>query len=58
MAEACIHVERAIERIKLEEFRLLCGEVDIFVLLTLEQSFRVSVFLKNFQPPTVKVIIF
>ena len=56
IAEARIHVERAIERIK--EFRLLCGEVDISVLHTLEQSFRVCAFLTNFQPPIVKEIVY
>ena len=38
IAEARVHVERAIERIK--EFEILCGEVDLSLLHVLEQTIQ------------------
>ena len=55
IAEARIHVERAIQRIK--EFRLLQGEVDISLLHVLQQAFQVCAFLTNFQKPIVKGVV-
>ena len=46
IAEARIHVERAIERIK--EFSILEGEVDISVVHVNKQSFQTCAFLTNF----------
>ena len=56
VAEARVHVERAIERIK--EFRALCGEVDLSLLHVLQQAFRVCAFLTNFQRPIVRDIMY
>ena len=56
IAEARIHVERAIQRIK--EFRLLQGEVDISLLHVLQQVFQVCAFLTNFQKPIVKDVVY
>lgn len=55
IAEARIHIERAIERIK--EFRILQGEVDLTLLHVLEQTFQVCAWLTNFQPPIVKDVV-
>ena len=52
IAEARIHVERGIERIK--EFEILQGEVDISSLHILEQMFQVCAYLTNFQHPIWK----
>ena len=42
IAEAHVHVERAIERLK--EFEILCGEVDLASLHILEQVFQVRTY--------------
>ena len=56
IAEACIHVERAIWRIK--EFKILSGEVALTMLHVLEQVMQVCAFLTNFQPSIVKEVVF
>ena len=56
IAEARIHVERAIERIK--EFQILTGEQDISVLHVMEQMFTVCAFLTNFQPPIIQDVVY
>lgn len=56
IAEARIHVERAIRRIK--EFKILSGEVALTMLHVLEQVMQVCAFLTNFQPPIVKEVVF
>ena len=56
IAEARIHVERAIERIK--EFKILCGDLDLGLLHVLEQVFQVCAYLTNFQKPIVKDVIY
>ena len=55
IAEARVHVERAIQRIK--EFELLCGEVELSMLHVLEQCFSVCAFLTNFQRPIVSDVV-
>ena len=42
IAEARVHVERAIERLK--EFEILCGEVELASLHILEQVFQVRTY--------------
>ena len=54
IAEARIHVERAIERIK--EFRIIDGEVDLTMVPVLQQTFQVCSFLTNFQKPIVSEV--
>ena len=56
IAEARIHVERAIERIK--EFKIVCGDLDLGLLHVLEQVFQVCAYLTNFQKPIVKDVIY
>ena len=56
IAEARIHVERAIRRIK--EFKILSGEVALTMLHVLEQVMQVCAFLTNVQPPIVKEVVF
>ena len=54
IAEARVHVEQAIQRIK--EFELLCGEVELSMLHVLDQCFSVCAFLTNFQRPISDVV--
>ena len=42
IAEACVHVERAMEQLK--EFEILCGEVELASLHILEQVFQVRTY--------------
>ena len=56
IAEARVHVERAIQRIK--EFEILCGEVDLSMLHVLEQCFSVCSWLTNFQAPIVSDVVY
>ena len=56
IAEARIHVERAIQRIK--EFKMLQGEVDIALVHILEQIFQVCAFMTSFQCPIVKDVVY
>ena len=52
IAEARIHVERAIERVK--EFQILKSEVDVSLIHVLEQTFQVCAWLTNFQRPILQ----
>lgn len=56
IAEARIHVERAIERMK--EFRILQGEVEVSLLHVVEQIFQVCAFLTNFQAPIANDVFY
>ena len=56
IAEARVHVERAIQHVK--EFELLCGEVELSMLHVLEQCFSVCAFLTNFQRPIVSDVVY
>ena len=56
IAEARIHIKRAIERIK--EFQLLQGNVDISLLHVIEQIFQTCTFLVNFQRPIVNDVVY
>ena len=51
IAAVCIHVERAIGRIK--HYRLLDGVIDNNLCDLLEQLFFIAAMLSNFQPPLV-----
>ena len=56
IAEARIHVERAIERVK--EFHILQGEVDVALVHVLKQIFQVCAYLTNFQQPICADVIY
>ena len=56
VAEARIHIECAVERIK--EFKILQGEVDISVLHVIKQTFHVCAFLTNFQHPIILDVVY
>ena len=56
IAEARIHIERAIERIK--QFCILSGEVDVTLFHVLEQTFQVCTYLTNFQRAIVKDVVY
>ena len=56
IAEARIHVERAIELMK--EYRILQGEVEVSLLHVVEQIFQVCAFLTNFQAPIEKDVFY
>ena len=56
IAEARIHVERAIERMK--EFQILQGEVEISLMHMVEQIFQAFAFLTNFQAPIANDVLY
>ena len=56
IAEARVHVERAIERIK--EFRILEGEIDPSLMHCTQQVFHVCSWLTNFQCPIVESVVY
>ena len=56
IAEARVHVERGIDRIK--EFRILEGEIDLSPMHCLQQVFHVCSWLTNFQRPIVESVVY
>ena len=56
IAAVCIHVERAIGRIK--HYRLLDGVIDNNLFHLLEQLVFVAAMLSNFQPPLGSTVTF
>ncbi|KAK3104859.1 hypothetical protein FSP39_011847 [Pinctada imbricata] len=52
IAKHCVHVERAIERIK--RFKILAGRVDLTLFSQINQIWFVCAFLTNFFPPAIK----
>ena len=56
IAEACIHVECALERLK--QFLILEGGVDLSLIHVIEEIFQVCTFLTNSQRPIANDISF